>query len=93
MLGLILFCWHSARVLGLSQFVTPDENLWIGRAVDFMQAISQGDWEGTFQVGHPGVTTRWTAAMGMIARYLPDVAWRTTSSCWGPGRSRRFRCT
>ena len=84
-LGLILFLLaFLPRVFGLSQFVTPDENLWVGRAVDFMQAISQGDWAGTFQVGHPGVTTRWTAALGMIVRYLPNVAWRDNQLVLGP---------
>jgi len=77
LLGLALFFLALLpRSFGLSLFLTPDENLWIGRTVDFLEALSHGDLAGTFQVGHPGVTTRWTGAIGIIARYWPNVAWK-----------------
>jgi 4-amino-4-deoxy-L-arabinose transferase-like glycosyltransferase len=76
LLGLALFFLaFLPRTFGLSVFLTPDENLWVGRAVGFMDALSRWDLAATFQVGHPGVTTRWTGAIGILARYWPNVAW------------------
>ena len=72
----LFFLAFLPRAFGLHRFLTPDENLWIGRAAGFLDALSHGDLAGTFQVGHPGVTTRWTASIGMIVHYLPHVAWR-----------------
>lgn len=76
-LGIALFFLALLpRVFGLGHFLTPDENLWIGRAAGFIDALSRGDLAGTFQVGHPGVTTRWTAGIAMLLQYLPGVAWK-----------------
>jgi len=58
------------RVPGLGVFLTPDEHLWIGRSGRFLAAILRGDWAATFEVGHPGVTTRWTGVMGILAQSL-----------------------
>ena len=38
---------------------------WYERAIHFMDAFTQGDWAGTFQRFHPGVTTMWLAGMGI----------------------------
>ena len=76
-LGIALFFLALLpRIFGLGRFLTPDENLWIERAVGFIDALSRGDLAGTFQVGHPGVTTRWTAGIAMLLQYLPTIAWR-----------------
>jgi 4-amino-4-deoxy-L-arabinose transferase-like glycosyltransferase len=84
-LGLILFGLALLpRVLALGQILTPDENLWINRSIGFLDAISRGDWAASFQVGHPGVTTRWTGIMGMVARYWPNVAWTNGEIRLGP---------
>ena len=77
LLGLALFFLaFLPRAFGLSVFLTPDENLWVGRAVGFLDALSRGDLAATFQVGHPGVTTRWTGAIGILAQYWSSVSWR-----------------
>lgn len=85
-LGLALFIVALLpRVSDLDRFLTPDENLWIGRAAEFLDAVARGDWAGTFQVGHPGITTRWTGAIGIVARYFPDVSWTGEQLRVGPG--------
>jgi hypothetical protein len=33
-------------------------------------ALLRADWAATFQVGHPGLTTRWTGALGILVTYL-----------------------
>ena len=81
-LGIALFFLALLpRVFGLHRFLTPDENLWVGRAAGFIDALSRGDLVGTFQVGHPGVTTRWTAGVAMLLQYLPTVTW-TDGQIW-----------
>ena len=61
------------RAFGLNVFVTPDEYLWIGRSGEFLAALLRADWVATFQVGHPGLTTRWTGVLGILAMYLPRL--------------------
>lgn len=58
------------RLFGLGVFMTPDERRWISRSVLFFSAILRGDWADTFQTGHPGVTTKWTGALGLLGKYL-----------------------
>ncbi len=84
-LGLALFGLALLpRVFALDRFITPDENLWITRSIGFLEAISHGDWAATFQVGHPGVTTRWTGIVGMALRYFPNISWTNGSIQFGP---------
>jgi hypothetical protein len=61
------------RVVGLNVFITPDECLWIERSGRFLAALLRADWAATFQVGHPGLTTRWTGVLGILATYLPRL--------------------
>jgi hypothetical protein len=68
------------RAFGLDVFVTPDEYLWINRSGEFLAALLRADWAATFQVGHPGLTTRWTGVLGILATYLPRL--QTASSPW-----------
>jgi hypothetical protein len=68
-LGLFLLAL-GPRAFGLGVFITPDERRWIERSVQFFSALSAGDFADTFQTGHPGVTTKWTGAVGLLAKYL-----------------------
>ena len=52
------------RLVGITLFITPDEDNWMRRAGNFAQGLSQGDFRRTFQSGHPGVTTMWVAMLG-----------------------------
>jgi hypothetical protein len=56
--------------MALNVFVTADERRWVGRSVQFFMALLEGNWAGTLQRGHPGVTTMWSGAMGLMAKYL-----------------------
>jgi len=61
------------RAFGLNVFITPDEYLWIERSGEFLAALLRADWAATFQVGHPGLITRWTGVLGILATYLPRL--------------------
>ena len=68
------------RVTGLSDFYTTDEAyFWQGRVARFSAAIAMGDWVGTNQTGHPGVTTMW---LGTLGKLLAD---RSGAPAPGPG--------
>jgi len=68
------------KAFGLNIFITPDEYLWIERSGEFLAALLRADWAATFQVGHPGLTTRWTGVLGILATYLPRL--QTASGQW-----------
>ena len=53
------------RLIGIDLFVTADETFWMRRAANFARAIERGQFERTYQSGHPGVTTMWVAWLGM----------------------------
>lgn len=56
------------RVLGLHDFLTVDEaQNWIGRTERFLAALQAGNWSGTFQAGHPGVTRMWLGSLGLLS--------------------------
>ena len=52
------------RLLDADRFVTTDELFWMGRTGGFARALATGQLGATFQSGHPGVTTMWTALLG-----------------------------
>ncbi|MCC6177164.1 MAG: glycosyltransferase family 39 protein [Chloroflexi bacterium] len=62
------------RALALDRFVTTDELFWIGRSAAFARALEAGQYGQTFQTGHPGVTTMWTASLGMGAVASRELA-------------------
>ena len=59
------------RLLGLSTFLTADEPDWVIWSARFAQALTLGDWAGTSQTNHPGVTTMWSGTMGLLAYHFP----------------------
>ena len=72
-LTLVLLATLIPRIVGLDQFATADEYLWVRRSANFYCAISQGDWAGTFQRQHPGVTTTWAGLLSFLV-VAPDYA-------------------
>lgn len=64
--GLAIFALAAGLRLGaLGTYVTIDESRWVQRASDFWALIGEGKLDDTFIIGHPGVTTMWTALVGM----------------------------
>lgn len=57
------------RGLELDRFVTVDERLWLARSGNFYQALVHGNWAGTFQRHHPGVTVTWAGLGGFLLTY------------------------
>ena len=46
------------------------------------QALAAGDWAGTAQMGHPGVTTMWLGSLGILAKRSADPAASTAALQW-----------
>jgi hypothetical protein len=66
MVGFALFVLAAGiRLYAIDTYVTIDESRWVQRASDFSAYIGQGKYAETFIIGHPGVTTMWTALLGM----------------------------
>jgi hypothetical protein len=57
------------RGLALDRFVTADEHAWLARSGNFLFALAHGDWAGTFQRHHPGVTVTWAGLAGYLLTY------------------------
>lgn len=53
------------RIADVDRFLTTDEIFWMGRTGNFARALAVGQLGQTFQSGHPGVTTMWTALLGV----------------------------
>jgi hypothetical protein len=69
--ALALFVLASIlRLPALNVFATADERRWVGRSVEFFTSLLEGNWAGTLQRGHPGVTTMWSGVVGLMAKYL-----------------------
>ncbi len=55
------------HVIGIDRFAEIDEPMWVARGSNFYYALTHGDFENTFYEYHPGVTTTWIVAAGMMA--------------------------
>ena len=53
------------RLVAIGRYVTPDELVWVYRALQFREALLDGRWADTLVAGHPGVTTTWLGAISM----------------------------
>jgi hypothetical protein len=62
------------RMAVISAYLTTDEGNWMGRSALFARALADGDQRGTYQSGHPGVSTIWTALAGIGAQRAIELA-------------------
>jgi len=53
------------RLAPMGRYVTPDEPIWVLRAVRFGDAVAADDWAAIPETGHPGVTTMALGALGV----------------------------
>jgi hypothetical protein len=67
-LFLALVIWLP-RGFSLDRFVSTDEIPWLVRSANFYYALSQRDFEGTYQIGHPGVTTMWVNTIAFLIEH------------------------
>jgi 4-amino-4-deoxy-L-arabinose transferase-like glycosyltransferase len=59
----------APRALDLGRFITDDEaNFWLRRSEVFLNALRAGDYIQTAITTHPGVTTMWLGAAGILLR-------------------------
>jgi len=70
------------RLLPTGRYVTPDEPVWVYRAVRFADALATRDWTAVPPTGHPGVTTMWLGAAGIATRRLLDPAGSAAHLDW-----------
>lgn len=62
------------RLAELDRHLVADELRWVCRSISFHEALADGRWADTFQVGHPGVITMW---LGTLALPLEEAGpWR-----------------
>jgi len=61
------------RLQQLDAFVTPDEEKWVCRSVNFYRGLQSGVFQETLQTGHPGVITMWLGVPFMAAS--PEQEW------------------
>ncbi len=77
LIGLLIFVVALVPRALPRYFLTTDETInWIGRSERFLLALQEGRLENTVQAFHPGVTTTWLGAAGILlsrATQPPDV--------------------
>jgi hypothetical protein len=61
----LFFAAWLPRMAIVDAYLTTDEGNWMGRGALFARALANGDPFGTYQSGHPGVTTMWTVLAGL----------------------------
>jgi 4-amino-4-deoxy-L-arabinose transferase-like glycosyltransferase len=78
----LLLCSFVLRLAPLGRYVTPDEPVWVYRSIRFADALAARDWAAVPSTGHPGVTTMWLGAAGVMARRLLNSADSTHHLEW-----------
>ena len=85
------------RLVAIGRYITPDELVWVYRAVQFREALLDGRWAETLVAGHPGVTTTWLGALSMtLQAFLSPTAreayeWVTKLAALTPDNVEAFR--
>jgi 4-amino-4-deoxy-L-arabinose transferase-like glycosyltransferase len=74
LLLLLLALGFLVRLAPLGRYVTPDEPAWVHRSILFSDALAARQWLAVPSTGHPGVTTMWLGAAGVVARRWLDPA-------------------
>ncbi len=64
-LGTIFALALLVRLVPLGLYVTPDEPIWVFRAVGFMDAIAARDWQAIPPTSQPGTTTMVLGMLGI----------------------------
>jgi len=73
--ALVALATLALRLPELDRYVTIDESRWVGRSADFGSYLQQRDFDKTFIVGHPGVTTMWLGSFGLGPRQVRDFSY------------------
>jgi 4-amino-4-deoxy-L-arabinose transferase-like glycosyltransferase len=68
------------RAIGLDIYYTVDEDTYLNRSYQFLQALTRGDWQATFvNDATPGITTQWAGALGIWLYRLPQDSHQQTA--------------
>ncbi|HFB52333.1 MAG TPA: phospholipid carrier-dependent glycosyltransferase, partial [Anaerolineae bacterium] len=68
----------APRLVGLSAFLTADEDDQLKFAAAFLQAVLRHDWGGMLVLGYPGVPTMALGALGLWLKYNLTAAFAPT---------------
>ncbi|TSC73177.1 MAG: glycosyltransferase [Parcubacteria group bacterium Gr01-1014_38] len=68
--GVLFLIALAPRLIGIGLFLTADEKSWMGRGVNFLQAVQEFHFNETLQTTHPGIPTLWLVGISVriIAR-------------------------
>jgi 4-amino-4-deoxy-L-arabinose transferase-like glycosyltransferase len=82
----------------VKNYVAPDEPSWVWRSIHFSQALAAGEWAGTAQMGHPGVTTMWLGSLGILLKRFADptasheaIQWLNQITTLAPENAEAFK--
>ncbi len=97
-LVLMILLGLALRLAPMGRYVTPDEPAWAYRSIHFADALVQRDWASMPNTGHPGVTTMWLGAAGVLARRFirpaeaqADLKWLRRLAWLAPENGEAFR--
>ena len=57
------------RLWQIGRFITPDENLFLDYAAQFLKGLASGDLNLTFGLGYPGVPLVWANSLALLALF------------------------
>jgi 4-amino-4-deoxy-L-arabinose transferase-like glycosyltransferase len=57
------------RLWQIGYFITPDENLFLDYAAQFLKGLATGDLNLTFGLGYPGVPLVWANSLALLAEF------------------------
>ena len=70
-LVLFVVIFLTPRLIDLDRFMSTDEGAWLYRSGDFLYALGQRDFAGTYVRFHPGVITSWAGSAAILFEF-PD---------------------
>ncbi len=68
--GLLALACLLPRLWNIGHFITPDENLFLDYARQFLQGLATGDLMLTSGLGYPGVPVVWANSLGLLVLFI-----------------------
>jgi 4-amino-4-deoxy-L-arabinose transferase-like glycosyltransferase len=68
--GMLILVCLAPRLWLIGQFITPDENLFLDYAAQFLKGLTTGDLSLTFGLGYPGVPLVWANSLGLLILFV-----------------------
>jgi 4-amino-4-deoxy-L-arabinose transferase-like glycosyltransferase len=65
------------RTLELGRFTVVDEVDWLQASANFYNALQTGEYQHTYQLEHPAVTTMWAGALGFMRQFSGERQYKS----------------